>query len=247
MNKKLDIIRKIKTRLPLKPFECDEVYFFQIGEHDQLEALDEHSSKWLDSHNLNDTGLFLKQTVCNKFQRYKTIKENNCYYFYMTIIHGSLLLVLSKKSNSEENKQFFNSYFAEQVSIYLNHLIGCPNTWDFIAGESENDLIHFSEIGDYYQCKELYREEYGGEVWLAIKSGKGVVCVSDSEESLRKNIAELGIEQPVLIIAPDEEESNCDSIKYNNSERAIGREENGAERKVYKKRGMFRSFSWKKN
>ena len=212
--------RLVTELLREKPFECHRVFFFQLHPGQQPVALDSESERLYQ----RDQRIVDALPRCEALEDWAGNivdgpREAARAYFYASYRFDPLMVVVSKVveilPGQTRIESPFNTYFLDAIAASIAPLVGWTVSRFVVAGEhklpEESRTTPFNELAAWRQCKRLWRERFGPNVWIAIK-GTQPIATARTVEELDEKVRSLNLEPPLLYAPPEGEENVYDII-----------------------------------
>ena len=200
-----------------KPFESDHVFFFGLQGGKPL-PLDDLSRRLYE----RDNEIVDALPDCEPLEDWagnilNGPRDNARAYFYASYRFEEMMIVVSKiiaiPSGAEHVESPFNKYFVDAIAASIAPILGRIGAHQILPGGRKlpagKRLIPFVELVAWRECKHLWRETFGPNVWIAVK-GTQPVATANSVEELERKVR--SVEPPLLYVPPKGMEEECDVI-----------------------------------
>jgi len=209
--------RRVTDLLQQKPFECNHVFFFSLQEERPV-PLDSDSEKlYQRDHEIVDALPYCEALEGWAGNIVDGPREEARAYFYASYRFDDFMVVVSKVVGIPPGvarvESPFNKYFVDAIAASIAPVLGeMPSRLAALGGHNLPEgkrLIPFNELAAWRQCKDLWREKLGADVWIAVK-GTQPIATARTVEELDQKVR--GAEPPLFYAPPKGEETACDII-----------------------------------
>jgi len=214
--------RLVTELLRQKPFECNHVFFFQLQQGTPTPLDTESEKLYRRDQKLVDTLPHCEALEDWAGNIVEGPREEARANFYASYRFDHLMVVVSKivevPPGQTRVDSPFDKYFVDAIGASIAPILGR-------LASSQADLakrklpegkrtMPFNELTAWRQCKHLWREKFGADVWIAIK-GTLPIATARTVEDLEQKLRTLGVEPPLLYAPPEGEEKVYDIVSVN--------------------------------
>ncbi len=202
--------RLVTELLRERPFECQRVFFFDLSSKSP-QPIDAESEVFYRRNRAIVDAL----PLCDVLQEWagnivEGARDDARAYFYASYRFDSLMVVVSKhvEVTGARVESPFDKYFVDAIAARIAPLVGPISAG---TGNSESRKLPvgekttaFTELSAWRVCKNLWRQTYGPDVWIAVKDGQPV-AFGKTAEDLDMQLRQKALPPPFLYVPPEHE------------------------------------------